>query len=132
MINQQLTPLLSVELPVNLTNGNDGRGSKWFRSAKVREQMERLLRSLGHVYSPIDFQVVIKVTRLLGKGQRLWDASSGFRGNWKELEDAMVACGWFYDDSPKWIRNCYFDQVKQDGRVEPGVLVEIFKEHNTK
>lgn len=131
MINQQLTPLLSVELPVELTNGNDGRGSKWFRSAKVREQMEKLLRSLGHVYSPIGFPVVIKVTRLLGKGQRLWDASSGFRGNWKELEDAMVVCGWFHDDSPKWIRNCYFDQLKQPGRVKPGVLVEIFTEHKT-
>lgn len=44
--------ILRAVLPIELTNGNDGRGSKWFSSAKTRKQIERNLRVLGHKRKP--------------------------------------------------------------------------------
>lgn len=126
MIAQQLTPLFAVVLDIELTNGNDGRNKRWFKPAKIRKQMEELLRAKRLVPSrPFPKPVVLKITRLLGKGQRLWDFDSCGRGNSKELIDSMVACGWFVDDSPKWIEGCFFDQRKDD-REKPAVLVEVF------
>lgn len=98
------------KLPFELTNGNDGRGSKWFSSAKLRKQFEASLRKLRLVRTPYPFPVTVHVVRVLGKGQRLWDTSSIGRGNWKEIEDALVACGWFHDDSPRYITRTTFDQ----------------------
>lgn len=119
------TALLDVTIPIELTNGNDGRGSKWFNSAKVRKQVEATLRTLGLVRTPFDVPVRVTVIRILGKGQRLWDHSSTGRGNWKEIEDAMVVCGWFHDDGPKWIRSVGFFQDDSQRSVGPAVRVVI-------
>lgn len=104
-----MTPEL-ITLPFELTNGNDGRGNKWFSSAKLRKQFEAKLRAMGMTRTPFPFPVRITVTRVLGKGQREWDSSSVGRGNWKEIEDALVACGWFTDDSPRYITQTDFRQ----------------------
>lgn len=121
--------LLSVELPIELTNGNDGRGSKWFRSATVRDKIERDLRKLGLVRKPFDCPVIVRVTRMLGRNQRLWDSSSVGRGNWKEIEDALVVLGWFVDDGPTYIVETRFRQVSQavSGRVKPATVVDVFE-----
>jgi len=115
---------ITVILPIELTNGNDGRGSKWFSSANMRRKIEVKLRALGLVRKqPIDYRCINTVTRVLGKGQRLWDSSSIGRGNWKEIEDAMVACGWWVDDSPPYIAETRF---KQDAtRRSEGPRVEL-------
>ena len=106
---------VTIQLPIELTNGNDGRGSRWFRSSAVRKKIEALIRSMGLVAQPFSHAVEVRVTRVLGKGQRLWDTSSIGRGNWKEIEDAMVACGWFHDDSPKYIAETrFFQRVDRD------------------
>lgn len=120
--------LLSVELPIELTNGNNGRGSKWFSSAKLRDKIERDLRNLGMTRKPFDVPVIVRVTRMCGKGQRLWDSSSCGRGSYKELEDALVVLGWFVDDGPKYITETRFRQISQtvSGRVKPGVIVDVF------
>jgi hypothetical protein len=129
MIAQSLR-LFAVTLDIELTNGNEGRSKHWFKSAKIRDQFERLLRAKKLTPErPFPFPVVLRITRLLGKGQRLWDFDSCGRGNSKELIDSMVACGWFTDDSPKWVAGCVFDQRK-DGRVTPAVLVEVFRATN--
>lgn len=119
------TALLDITLPIELTNGNDGRGSKWFKSSNVRKKLEATLRTLGLVRTPFEHPVRLTVIRVLGKGQRLWDASSVGRGNWKELEDAMVVCGWFYDDGPKWISSVAFFQDAKQRDVGPAVRVVI-------
>jgi hypothetical protein len=111
------------QLPFELTNGNDGRGSKWFSSAKIRKQIEAKLRQLRLTRSPFLFPVTVHVVRVLGKGQRLWDTSSIGRGNWKEIEDALVACGWFSDDSPKFITMTTFDQ--DECRRSSGPFIEV-------
>ncbi len=117
--------LLDITLPIELTNGNDGRGSKWFRSSIVRKKLEATLRTLGLIRTPFERPVRVSVVRIVGKGQRLWDASSVGRGNWKELEDAMVVCGWFHDDGPKWVKSVSFDQDDSQRHVGPAVRVVV-------
>lgn len=116
-----------VRLNVELTNGNDGRGSKWFSSAKVRDSIEEVLRSDGHTRNPFAVPVVVRMTRILGKNQRLWDADSGLRGNAKEIMDALVVLGWFHDDGPKYITEVQFRQLAPDPRTTPSLIVEVFE-----
>ncbi len=119
--------LLQATLPIELTNGNDGRGSKWFSSARLRDQYETQLRGLGYSREPFEHAVVVYVTRILGKNQRLWDTSSIGRGNWKEIEDSLVALGWWYDDSPQWICETRYFQDASQRSEGPKVQVEILK-----
>ena len=113
----------TIQLPFEMTNGNNGRGSKWFSSAKIRKQFEDDLRKLRLTRSPYLFPVTVHVVRVLGKRQRLWDTSSIGRGNYKEIEDALVACGWFQDDSPKYITMTTFDQ--DECRKSSGPFIEV-------
>lgn len=117
--------MTEITLPFELTNGNDGRGYAWYKSASARKKFERQLRMLGHVRTPFDVPVKVTVTRILGKRQREWDASSGLRGNWKEIEDALVACGWFHDDKPQWIVATDFRQDASQRTNGPAVKVTI-------
>jgi len=121
--------LLSVTLPIKLTNSNNGRGGSFWKTAKDRKQFEETLRKNGHVYSPIPFPVYLRVTRLLSGREREWDYSSGFRGSWKELEDSCVACGWFQDDGPEYIRGIVFAQQRD---AETAVRIEIFDGRDAK
>lgn len=121
---QITTPrLLSVELPIKLSNNNAGRGHSFWKTKKDRDNYEATLRTLGHVYEPLDFPVYLRVTRLYCGRERAWDYSSGLRGSWKEFEDALVSCGWFVDDGPKWILGVVFDQQKHN---ESATRIEIF------
>ena len=116
---------MTIDLPFQLTNGNDGRGSKWFNSAKARKAYESQLRLLGLTRKPFAGPVSVTVERVLGKGERLWDSSSVGRGSYKELEDALVACGFFVDDGPKWIVNTDFRQVVPEVRGGSGIRLTI-------
>lgn len=58
--------------------------------------------------------------------RRLWDSSSIGRGNWKEIEDALVVLGWFHDDCPKWIRETRFFQDALRRSDGPSIEVEIY------
>ena len=120
-------PIMSALLPIELTNGNDGRTKRWFSSAKRRQEYEELLIAHGLRREPLDVPVWVRVTRVLGKGQRLWDYSSGLRGNWKEIEDALVSVGWFHDDGPKWVTAVQFVQNKTSRDRGPATLVEVFR-----
>lgn len=113
----------TVFLPFEISNKNNGQGRSWHGSAKDRKRFEFELKSLGLVRTPYLFPVKVHVVRVLGKGQRFWDSSSVLRGNYKQLEDAMVACGWFTDDSIKFINATSSDQ---DGtRRDLGPAVEL-------
>lgn len=121
-----MTHLLSKLLPIELTNGNDGRGSKWFRSASRRKTIAQRLSSERR--KPFSFPVTICITRILGRGQRLWDADSVGRGSAKELLDSLVELGWFVDDGPKWIVSCDYRQDASRRDVGPATLVDVFEE----
>lgn len=122
-VDQQ--PEIDITFPIELTNGNDGRGSKWFKSSNIRKLFEFQFRKLGMERQPFDFPVRVSVTRILGKNQRLWDSSSIGRGNWKEIEDALVAIGWFHDDGPKWISETRFYQDASQRDNGPAVRITI-------
>jgi hypothetical protein len=116
--------LLSRLLPIELTNGNDGRGSKWFKSSKIRKQIAIVL--FTEKRKPFDYPVAIRITRILGRKQQLWDSDSVGRGNAKELIDSLVELGWFHDDGPKWITHCDYRQDSSQRENGPSVLVEVF------
>lgn len=120
--------LIDVVLPIELVNGNDGRGSKWFRSSTVRKKIEQLIRQLGLCRVPFDCEVQLRITRILGKRQQIWDADSIGRGNAKELVDALVACGWFHDDGPKYITACDYRQDKSQRDAGPAVRIQVTAE----
>ena len=115
------------ELPIELNNGNDGRGGRWFSSAKVRKQIEATLRATGHTMAmPFFGKVSLMVTRILGPRQQKWDADSYQRGNLKELIDALVVCGWFVDDGPKYIEEVRFKQLVLDPRPNKSTtMIEV-------
>ena len=116
----------TIQLPFKLTNGNDGRGNKWFSSAKLRKDFENALRARGMARGETyPFPVKVIVTRVLSAGERLWDTSSVGRGNWKEIEDALVACGWFVDDSPRYITQTDFRQDASRRKSEVTLEVTI-------
>lgn len=117
--------ILSANLPFELTNGNDGRGSKWFKSAALRKKFEQRLRELGQERRPFARPVCVHLTRVLGPGQRFWDADSVLRGNAKELIDALVAVGWFVDDGPKWIVTATGSQDATQRVNGPSVIVTV-------
>lgn len=121
-------PILTRLLPIELTNGNDGRGHKFWSSAKVRQQIETDLRLLRETREPFDFPVSLRITRVVGKGQRKWDSDSVLRGNAKELIDALVAVGWFHDDGPKWITHTEGRQDDSRRGDGPTTLIEVFRE----
>ncbi|MEM7697211.1 MAG: hypothetical protein AAF236_02265 [Verrucomicrobiota bacterium] len=129
-LTRQADPIARLDLPIELTNGNEGRTRHYKKSHSQRKKYESIISLIGGRRTPFDHPVVVVVTRILGRGQAKWDASSFFRGNYKEIEDAMVALGWFADDSPKWIPLVI---AVQDGnarkgnvRAEPSIRIEIF------
>ena len=128
MINGATAPLLVRSFPIELTNGNDGRGSKWFRSSEIRKRIESQLRALGEDREPFEFPVRLKLTRVLGHNQRLWDNDSILRGSAKELIDALVAVGWFHDDGPKFITEVRGAQEVPAERREPWTRATVWKD----
>ncbi len=124
-------PRYTIELEMNLINGNDGRGHAWYRTAKWRKDIEELLRAGNHVcFVLVDHPppIWLRISRLMAKGQRYYDEGTLGRGNSKELIDSLKACGWFPDDSREYIRRVEFRQLHQSitKREKPGVLIEMF------
>ena len=121
--------LKQIELPIELTNNNTGRTQHFGRSASQRKKYERIIRALFPKQKPFDCEVDIVVVRVLGKRQRLWDASSILRGNWKEIEDALVACRFLEDDGPDYVRAILGTQdrlTRLTQEVEPFTIVRFY------
>ena len=114
-------------LPFELTNKNAGRKTHWAPAYAERRVFERTIRKLGWEREPFSELVTVTVTRILGPRQRLWDSSSIGRGNYKELEDALVACGWFVDDGPNYIDQTIFKQDDSQRHNGPAVKITIEK-----
>ena len=110
-------------LPIELTNSNDGRGNHWGRTASRRQKYERLIRQLICPLRPFSEPVRIEVVRVLGKRQSLWDYSSCGRGNWKEIEDALVAVGLLKDDGPKHVTGVEF--LQDASRRSDGPSIDV-------
>lgn len=117
--------LIAINLPIDLKNDNNGQGHGWKRTAQRRESIESEIRAAGHVRAPFEFKVRLVVMRVLGKRQKLWDDDSVLRGSAKQLIDSLVACGWFVDDSTKWLKVDQAQWVPQV-RDKPSVTIQVF------
>lgn len=115
-------------IKLNLTNGNDGQGRAWYKSASTRKAIEQQLKAQKLERDPFEFPVKVRLTRILGPNQRLWDADSVLRGNAKQLIDSLVAVGWFHDDSMKYIVQVIGAQDATQRESGPAVLIEVFKD----
>ena len=118
--------VLSAYLPIKLNNGNDGRGGRYFSSANARKQFGRMLIGWNLRRKPFRWKTRVVITRILGKGERLWDCDSVGRGNAKELIDALVAFGWWTDDSARYIRPVDYRQDDTQRDSGPAVLIEVY------
>lgn len=116
--------LESITLPIELSNRNDGRGHHWGRTAGDKKRISYAL--LGFKREPFSFPVCLYVERIIGPKQRLWDSDSILRGNWKEIQDVLVGCGWFHDDSADWILSCDGRQNNTERQNGPATRVHIF------
>jgi hypothetical protein len=128
-VTERLTMLHLARLPVVLTNGNEGRDKRWYSSAKIRTQIEYMLRLNGHFMpEPFNEPIVLRITRVLARAQKLWDSDSIGRGNAKELVDSLVACNWFRDDSAAYITETRFAQFIPLVREKMGsTIVEVLR-----
>lgn len=118
--------LHSALLPIAITNDNDGRTKHYGLSKARRIRYERQLRSLGHARQPFGQQTDVVVTHILGPGQKKLDSSSILRGNYKEIEDALVWLGWWHDDSPPYIRFVLPDQDATQRDIGPAIRIDVY------
>lgn len=119
--------LYSALIRLDLKNGNDGRGNRWFSSAKIRKQYSAYLRAHGLVRQPFDRAVSLRIVRIIGPRQKAWDEDSILRGQSKELIDALCECGWFVDDRPKYIKQVLGSQ-EVNREIGPAIRVEVYDE----
>ena len=118
-------PVFSILLPVDLKTQNNGQGRSWHSSAGQRRKFERLLCG-EHRREPLEYPVDVTYTRVCGPKQRARDCDN-IAPSCKQLQDALVALGWWHDDTPTWIRSVTYkndDTRREDG---PAVLVEAWK-----
>ena len=114
--------LFDISVKTKLKNNNQGQGHHWGSTAKDRKEFDRLVadsmvltfddetgelsaapfsESLSGVQ--LSDLVSLTITRVLGKGERLWDNDSILRGSAKQLLDAIVGTGLLADDNPKYV-----------------------------
>ena len=122
-------PCRQITLKIDLDNGNAGRSGTYFKSNSRRKLYESLLRVGKYVTKyPYTRPMRLRITRILGPKQRLWDADSVLRGSVKELIDSLVAVGWFKDDGPECISLVVGQQNKSQRHNGPAVMIEVFTE----
>jgi len=117
---------MKLSLPIELTNGNEGRRKHWGSAARRRKEYAATIGLLYGRHLPVPTPVRITVVRVLGKGQRRWDPDSIGRGNAKEIIDAIVAVGLLPDDSPKHVRAVHYrqDETRRSDGPSTEVLIE--------
>lgn len=135
-----------IEIPMKLKNNNQGQGRHWYGSHKERAiasqavakarvwqpstSESRICVSLPEWLSGLDRKadqkIGLVVWRMLGKGERLWDSDSVLRGNYKQIQDALIQHGLAPDDSPKyieWVLGRQEDRLRDLGSK---VLIEVY------
>ena len=132
----------TIYLPMKLKNNNQGQGHHWSGSHKERRAASVAVAEARFGYWVEDGPHVnlklsewlsephvsfgklgLVVWRILGKRERLWDADSVLRGNYKQIQDALIEAGLAEDDSPKYIEWVLGRQDKE--RRDEGSCVEI-------
>ena len=137
-------PLVKVVVKDNISNRNDGQGKHWSASSKARSRIFNECKDAEYfrysdrrrVYLPASIKeckipsrvkVNIVATRVLGPKQRLWDADSILRGEFKQLLDSLVQLGIIEDDGPKFVKHCLGLQDSASRCDGPSFIVEFFE-----
>ena len=117
----------SIELlmPIRLTNANNGQTKRYQPSARFRNDCGDWCKVWFPGKKPFDHPVRLLVTRILGKGQQLWDEDSIGRGNAKQIIDSLVACNIFHDDRSRWIAGVDYRQDANQRLDYPRVSIRI-------
>lgn len=116
---------MTLTLPIELTNGNEGRSKHWGAAAKRRAEYERIIRTKYPKAAPVPTPCRVTITRVLGPRQQRFDADSLGRGNAKELVDAIVACGFIPDDGPQHVVEVTYRQDATRRRSGPSTEITI-------
>lgn len=114
-------------LPVQLTNDNAGRTQSHRKTHRRRVTVSEHLKQSGRVREPFRGHTGVVVIRVLGSGEKLWDSSSVLRGNWKEIEDALVELGWWEDDDSRFISWTVGLQDASQRDSGPATWVKVFE-----
>lgn len=113
-------------LPIELSNANTGQTRSHHAAHRTRQRIHHHLTTLGYAREPFAVPTGVIVTRVLGPGDRLWDASSVLRGSWKQLEDSLVELGWWVDDGPRYIRWVVGTQRADMRDQGPATMIQVF------
>jgi len=117
--------MITLEIPIPLTNNNDGQSRHWSKANQHKQTFAKTLAIMRMKATPPERKQRVTITRILGKGQSLWDADSVLRGNAKQLLDSLVDAGYFVDDSPKYITEVFGKQDATRREDGPAIRVEI-------
>jgi hypothetical protein len=71
--------------------------------------------------------VDVVITRVLGKGQRLYDPDSIGRGNCKQIVDCLTDLDWWVDDSARHIRHVDYRQDDTQRSKGPTTTIQVFE-----
>ena len=118
--------LKTFTFPIDLKNDNNGRSHHYGKSAKRRKDYEKIIRTIAGQQIPPDCKQKLIITRILGKRQQKFDPDSILRGSSKEFVDSLKACGFFHDDSCKWLTEVIGRQDDTQRDLGPAVKIEIF------
>jgi hypothetical protein len=116
--------VIAITFPIQLTNDNEGRSQHWSKASKRKRSYAAIVRVISGKRVPFSEPVALRITRIIGPGERLWDADSIGRGSVKELIDSLVGAKWLVDDGPKWVTAVQYHQ-EVDRKNGPGVRVEF-------
>ena len=135
----------TIDLPMKLKNNNQGQGHHWSGSHRERRAASEAVASAGFWYHLADHTKVglrllewlsephtsygklgLVVWRVLGSRERLWDADSVLRGNYKQIQDALIEAGLAEDDSPKYIEWVLGRQDKERRGEGSSVEIELY------
>ena len=137
--------LFTMTVNKKMSNSNNGQSRHWSSSHKDKKEFLRAVEGSwseadGHMALTLDdlfSQVIgqsgltelvdIKIERVLGKGERLWDADSVMRGSAKQLLDSIVDCGILVDDNSKAVRMALGAQDASDRTQGPAVRIYFYK-----
>lgn len=121
----------SIFLPIGISNKNDGQGRAWYGTNNDKKRFLNdlvwLSRDDDYDLSPLDDgQYNVVVTRILGKRQRLYDADSVLRGNFKQLMDALVSIGLLADDGATAINFMVALQDSTNRKNGPAIQLDFY------
>jgi len=114
---------VTLTLTVPLSNNNEGQTRHFTASLKWKRLYAKALA--GHKAAPPVYPQRITITRILGKGERLWDADSVLRGSAKQLIDALKDAGFMTDDSPRYITEVFGKQDASQRPAGPAIKIEF-------